>query len=95
MEIGSIRHKSLLAFVQTGKTKGLPGNLIGRLRNMLVWLDAIEQIDELYVPPNYGAHILKGDRAGVWSLTLNRNWRMTFEISDLMTIENLELEDYH
>ena len=56
MEIGSIRHKSLLAFVQTGKTKGLPGNLIGRLRNMLVWLDAIEQIVELYVPPNYGAH---------------------------------------
>jgi toxin HigB-1 len=95
MEIGSIRHKALLAFVETGKLKGLPSNLVDRLRKMLVWLDAIDHPSELYVPPNYGAHQLSGDRAGVWSLTVSRNWRMTFRVSAQVTIEDLNLEDYH
>jgi proteic killer suppression protein len=62
---------------------------------MLVWLDAIDQANDLYVPPNYGAHQLTGDRAGVWSLTVSRNWRMTFRISESFIIEDLDLEDYH
>ncbi len=62
---------------------------------MLVWLDAIDRVSDLYVPPNYGAHQLTGDRAGVWSLTVSRNWRMTFRITDMLTIEDLDLEDYH
>ncbi|GIU68003.1 type II toxin-antitoxin system RelE/ParE family toxin [Candidatus Phycosocius spiralis] len=95
MEIGSVRHKALLAFLETGKSKGLPGNLVERLRRMLVWLDAIDQANDLYVPPNYGAHQLGGDRAGVWSLTVSRNWRMTFQVSESLIIEDLDLEDYH
>jgi toxin HigB-1 len=95
MEIGSIRHKPLLAFVQLGKTKGLPGNLVDRLRKMLVWIDAIDSASDLYVPPNYGAHQLSGERAGVWSLTISRNWRLTFLISTDLTIEDMDLEDYH
>jgi len=95
MEIGSVRHKALLAFLETGKPKGLPGNLVERLRRMLVWLDAIDQANDLYVPPNYGAHQLTGDRAGVWSLGVSRNWRMTFRISESLIIEGLDLEDYH
>jgi proteic killer suppression protein len=62
---------------------------------MLVWLDAIDQANDLYVPPNYGAHQLTGDRAGVWSLIVSRNWRMTFRISESLIIEDLDLEDYH
>ena len=95
MEIGSVRHKALLAFLETGKSKGLPSNLVERLRRMLVWLDAIDQTNDLYVPPNYGAHQLTGDRAGVWSLSVSRNWRMTFRISESLIIEDLDLEDYH
>ena len=95
MEIESVRHKALLAFMVSGKSKGLPSNLIDRSRKMLVWLDAIDRMSDLYVPPNYGAHQLAGDRTGVWSLTVNRNWRMTFCITDILTIEDLDLEDYH
>jgi toxin HigB-1 len=95
MEIESIRHKALLAFAESGKTKGLPGNLVDRLRKMLVWLDAIDQSSDLFVPPNYGAHQMTGDRSGVWSLIISRNWRMTFTISETQTIEDLNMEDYH
>jgi proteic killer suppression protein len=95
MEIESIRHKALRAFAETGKAKGLPGNLVDRLRKMLAYLIAIETEEELKVPPNYGAHMLTGDRAGSWSLTVTRNWRMTFRVNETPAIEDMDLEDYH
>ncbi len=95
MEIGSIRHKALRAFAETGRPKGLPGNLIDRLRKMLAYLSAITAEDELFVPPNYGAHRLTGDRTGLWSLTVTKNWRLTFRVDPTATIEDMDLEDYH
>jgi proteic killer suppression protein len=95
VEINSIRHKALRSFAEAGKTKGLPGNLIDRLRNMLAYLDAVAAIDELKVPPNFGAHVLSGDRAGTWSLTVTKNWRLTFHVNAAGAIEDLDLEDYH
>lgn len=95
MEIESIRHKALRHFAETGAPKGLPGNLVGRLRNMLAFLAAIESVEELRAPPNYRAHELMGDRAGEWSLTVTKNWRMTFPINAALAIEDMDLEDYH
>ena len=95
MEIESIRHKALRSFTETGSSRGLPGNVVGRLRNMLAYLASIENVEELVVPPNFGAYRLKGDRAGEWSLTVTKNWRMTFRINAASAIEDMDLEDYH
>lgn len=95
MEIVSIRHKALRSFAETGRAKGLPGDLVDRLRNMLAYLDAVASTDELKVPPNFGAHLLTGDRAGSWSLTVTRNWRITFRLDEAGAIVDLDLEDYH
>ncbi|MES2021616.1 MAG: type II toxin-antitoxin system RelE/ParE family toxin [Pseudomonadota bacterium] len=95
MEIESIRHKALRSFAESGKAKGLPGNVVERLRNMLAYLNAIATIDEIKVPPNFGAHLLTGDRAGTWALTVTKNWRMTFRVTAVGAIEDLDLEDYH
>lgn len=95
VEIESIRHKALRNFAETGKAKGLPGDFVDKLRKMLGFLNATELADELKSPPNYGAHQLTGDREGVWSLTVTRNWRMTFRVNDAGAIEDLDLEDYH
>ena len=62
---------------------------------MLAYIDAIERPEELHAPPNFGAHQLVGDRAGVWALTVSRNWRMTFRVNDALAIEDMDLEDYH
>lgn len=94
MEIESIRHKALRRFVETGNAKGLPGDA-DRIRNMIAFLLAIGAADELLIPPNFGAHQLKGDRAGTWALTATRNWRMTFTITGDLMIADLDLEDYH
>ncbi len=95
MVIDSIRHKALRSFAETGRTKGLPGNLVDRLRHMLAYIAVMDGVDELVVPPNFGAHRLTGDRAGLWSLTVTKNWRMTFRINDAGGIGDLDLEDYH
>lgn len=93
MEIESIRHKALRKFAETGKPKGLIEP--GRLRNMLAFIVAASSLEELAVPPNFGFHALTGDRAGSFSMTVTKNWRLTFTAVDDQTIADLDLEDYH
>ncbi|MBB3346052.1 type II toxin-antitoxin system RelE/ParE family toxin [Sphingomonas sp. BK069] len=95
MLIESIRHKALRRFAETGNPRGLPGDLVQRLRLMLLFLDQANSPAALLAPPNYDAHQLTGDRAGTWSLTVTRNWRMTFAIDAEGAIIDLDLEDYH
>ncbi len=95
MESESIAHKALRHFVETGKPKGLPGDLTERLFKMVNFIIAADSLDELATPPNYGLHPLTGNRVGTWAMTVTRNWRMTFSINDQNAIVDLDLEDYH
>jgi len=94
VEIESIRHKGLRRFFETGNAKGLVGDS-ARIGKMLAFIVAAGSLDELHVPPNYGLHELTGDRAGTWSMTVTRNWRMTFGINADGRLEDMDLEDYH
>lgn len=94
MEVQSIRHKGLRRFFETGIAKGLVGD-VGRLRKMLAYIDAVESLDELRIPPNYGLHELTGDRKGQWAMTVTRNWRLTFRLNAEGALEDMDLEDYH
>ncbi|MDG2520346.1 type II toxin-antitoxin system RelE/ParE family toxin [Caulobacter segnis] len=94
MEIESIRHKGLKRFFETGNAKGLVGD-VSRLRRMLAFIDAAEALGELVTPPNFGLHQLTGDRSGFWSMTVTKNWRLTFCINDDGALIDLDLEDYH
>jgi proteic killer suppression protein len=94
MEIESIRHKGLRRFFETGNPKGLVGET-DRLRKMLAFIDAATGLDELAVPPNFGLHALTGDQAGRWSMTVTRNWRLTFSINAEGALADMDLEDYH
>lgn len=93
MDIESITHKALRRFFETGNAKGVPEP--ERLGRMLAFIDAAETFDVLAVPPNYGLHPLKGDRAGQWAMTVTRNWRLVFTKVDETTLADLDLEDYH
>lgn len=95
MEVESIRHKALRSFFTDDNAKGLPGNLVDRLRKMLAFIVDAESAEELATPPNYGFHALTGNRAGEYAMTVTRNWRLTFTMPDEQTVANLDLEDYH
>ena len=94
MEIESIRHKGLRRFFETGNAKSLVGDS-ARLRKMLAFIDAAEGLDELAVPPNFGLHELTGNRKGSWSMTVTRNWRMTFGVNPEGALIEMDLEDCH
>ena len=95
MQIESIRHKALRRFAETGSPKGLPSGAVDRLRRMLIYIEATQTVEELRLPPNFGAHPLTGDRKGEWALTVSKNWRMTFRMNAAGAIDDMNLEDYH
>ncbi len=68
---------------------------VERLRAMLAFIDAAASLDELAKPPNYGLHRLTGNRAGTWSMTVTRNWRLTFTLTQIGAVADMNLEDYH
>jgi toxin HigB-1 len=95
MEIENVRHKALRTFLETGKPKGLDARVADRLRNMIAFLVAARNVEELRIPPNFGFHWLTGDRAGTAAMTVTRNWRLTFKVSETETLIDMDLEDYH
>ena len=56
-------------------------------------LTAADDVEELKIPPNFGFHRLEGDRAGTCAMTLTRNWRLTFRVTERQSIVDLDLED--
>jgi proteic killer suppression protein len=93
MEIGSVRHKNLRKFLETGKAKGViePQRIV----DMIAFIDAAESFEELAIPPNFNFHPLTGDRKGEFGMTVTKNWRLTFAKVDNGAIGDLNLEDYH
>lgn len=52
--------------------------------------------DQLLSVPTWKAHRLTGDRKSTRSLSVTKNWWMTFRISaDEIEIIDLDYEDYH
>ena len=91
--IKSFKHKGLKKFFETGSLAGIQANHTNRLRMQLTALDTAQTIDDMDVP-GFRLHSLKGDRSGIWSISVNDNWRITFEfIAGNAYIVNYE--DYH
>lgn len=91
--IKSFKHKGLKRFYETGSARGIQAKHEKRLRMQLAALDTIKEINDLDIP-GYKLHPLKGDRKGIWAITVNGNWRLTFEFSDGNAYV-LDYEDYH
>ena len=79
--IKSFKHKGLEKFYSSGSTKGIQAKHAKKLRMQLIALDTAHQIEDLDIP-GYRLHQLKGSLKKFWSITVNANWRITFEFSD-------------
>ena len=91
--IKSFKHKGLRRFFETGSLAGIQASHANRLRIQLAALDTAQTIDDMNVP-GFRLHPLKGDRTGLWSITVNGNWRVTFEFIDGHAYI-VNYEDYH
>ena len=61
---------------------------------MLTAIENAEDIGEIGRFSGWRLHPLKGDRKGTWSMTVTRNYRLTFKMHD-KSITDVDLEDYH
>ncbi len=67
--------------------------LRGKVRRVLSALDAAESPQALDLP-GYRLHPLKGNLAGLWSVTVSGNWRIVFRFEDGDAYD-VDLLDYH
>jgi proteic killer suppression protein len=91
--IKSFKHKGLEKFYESGSTRGIQSNHAKKLRMQLAALESAHSIDDMDIP-GYRLHQLTGDRKGIWTITVNANWRLTFEFED-GNVYILIYEDYH
>ena len=96
MKIRNVAHKGLRRFIEDDNPAALQPAVMPKLRRILSFLQDMEREEELRTVPSWKTHQLVGDRKGVWSLSVTKNWRITFRI-DQATIEivDLDYEDYH
>ena len=94
MEIKSFVHKGLKRLYLDDSPKGLPPDSVDKLRAMLSFLQDMQDPERLRLFPLWKAHQLTGQRKGVWSLHVTRNWRLTFRIQGDQILD-IDYEDYH
>lgn len=94
MKIRTFAHKGLKRLYEDDNAKGVSPDTVDKLRKMFVFLDAMQDAEELRSLAAWKVHTLTGDRKGAWSLSVTRNRRLTFRIEE-REICDLNLEDYH
>ena len=91
--IKSFTHKGLCKFFLTGSTAGIQTKHEKRLRLILTFLNEAEKAEDLNLP-GFKLHMLKGNKKGLWAVSVSGNWRITFkfENGDAYIVDYL---DYH
>jgi toxin HigB-1 len=91
--IRSFRHKGLRRLYQVGDARGVNGQHVVRLRDILARLDAAQGIADLDLP-GFRLHSLKGDLTGFWAITVKANWRVVFHFEE-GEFRDVDYIDYH
>jgi proteic killer suppression protein len=91
--IKSFKHKGLKKFFESGITKGIQAAHSNKLRMQLTALDTATNIDDIDIP-GYQLHKLQGNQKVRWSISVNGNWRITFDFSE-SNVYIVNYEDYH
>lgn len=91
--IKSFKHKGLKSYFEDNSTAGIIPQHAKKLQIQLAVLNSAGKVADLDLP-GYRLHPLKGDRNGIWAITVKANWRITFEFHD-GDAYIVNYEDYH
>jgi len=91
--IKAFRHKGLERFFAKSGRKGIDAKQAERIRRILDRLEASTKPEDMNLP-GYKFHGLKGERKGVFAVSVSGNLRITFRFDGGDAIE-VNLEDYH
>lgn len=91
--IQSFKNKPLKLLFEKGDSSKIRSDLLRKIENILSRLHAANEIRDMNAPA-LKLHELKGDRKGIWSVTIKANWRITFLFENEDAFD-VDLEDYH
>lgn len=93
--IKSFKHKGLEKFFTTGSTKGIQAIHATKLQVILTTLNVMRNLEPLKTT-SYRLHQLKGDMKDLWSITVQANWRITFQFDERTAdVYIVDYQDYH
>ena len=91
--IRSFRHRGLKRLYERGDPSRIAADQLDRITLALADLDAAGNPSDLDLP-GYRLHPLRGDRRGLWSISISWNWRITFRFA-AGDVYDVALVDYH
>lgn len=91
----SFAHKGVEEVFCTGRSRRIGSEFHKRMRVLLDAIDGATCPGDLHSAR--GFHVLVGDRAGSFAMSVSGNWRLTFrfEHGDQGDILDVDFEDYH
>ncbi|HNV69621.1 MAG TPA: type II toxin-antitoxin system RelE/ParE family toxin [Candidatus Ozemobacteraceae bacterium] len=92
--IKSFRCKETERLFHREVARRLPSEIIESARMKLEMLDAAEVIEDLRIPPSNHLEKLSGNRAGQYSIRINRQWRVCFRWQSGNAFD-VDVADYH
>ncbi len=75
-------------------SKKLPTDIQRSARRRLLYLNNIDNLQDLHAVPGYRLEKLKGDRSGQYSIRINDQWRICFAWR-AQHAHQVEIVDYH
>ena len=88
------KHKGLEALFERDDARRVRGDLVQRVKRILLLLEAAQSPSSVDTRPGFRLHPLKGDRQGQWSMSVSGNWRIVFRFVDGEAVD-VDLLDYH
>ena len=77
-----------------GSCKRISSDVAARTARKLDMIDNAYAVDDLRVPPGNRLHRLQGDRFGLYSISINDQWRICFSFREENAYD-VEICDYH
>jgi toxin HigB-1 len=96
VKLSGFRHKGLRQLYENGTAKGVPPDMVDKLRKLFLTIETAETLQQLARFHGWRLHPLKGQLEGRWSLTVTGNWRLIFSYDAKNNQANdIDLVDYH
>jgi toxin HigB-1 len=92
--IKSFRDTRTQELLTDGWARGVPPDVARRALEKLNAINRVNRVEELRYPGGNRLHVLAGDRAGQYSIAVNRQWRICFSFVQGHAYD-VEFCDYH
>jgi proteic killer suppression protein len=91
--IVSFRHRGLKRLYEDDDRRKLPADMVERIRRILAALDVAMRVEDIDLA-TFRLYRLRGERKGMWAVTVRANWRIVFRFAD-GDASDVDFIDYH